>query len=77
MGPTANSTAARGVNHTTMASGNDNESNDGGLPKLPAERKWQNSGVLWELMRVPSTANSSGAGFWLIAMAAISVCVCC
>ena len=43
---------AHGVNHATTASGNDNNGNDGGLPKLPVEWKLQNSGVLWELLRV-------------------------
>ena len=45
--------AARGVNHVTTASRNDNNGNDGGLPKLPVEQKLQNGGVLWELLRVP------------------------
>ena len=34
----ANSMAAHGVNHTIMASGNDDDSNDGGLPELLVER---------------------------------------
>jgi hypothetical protein len=42
----ANSMAARGVNHVTTASGNDNNGSDGGLPKLTVEQKLQNGSVL-------------------------------
>ena len=47
---------ARGVNHATMASGNDNDGNDGGLPNLPVERELQIGGVLWEPLWVPLAA---------------------
>ncbi len=47
---------ARRVNHAMTASRNDNNGDDGGLPKFLVERKLQNGGVLWELLRTPLAA---------------------